>query len=487
MKRPPPAAQRDKQTVAVSSLAAAALLTALKAVVGVLTGSLGLLAEAAHSLLDLVAACVTYLSVGAADRPADPDHPFGHGKIENLSAFVETALLVVTSVWITWEAVRRLFVSNVHVEPSVWAFAVLAVSMAVDFARSRALLRAARRYNSQALEADALHFSIDVYSGGVVILGLLLIDVSRAYRLPWLARADAVAALAVAGVSLYVGLRLGNRTVGALLDAAPPGVAERIAAAVSRISEVDQERIRVRQSGGTLFVDLRLRLPSNIPLEHAKVLERSVESEVRRLYPTADLIVDLSPQEPAAADLVERIRAVAHADNFSIHDVTAYRLGRRINVELDLELEPTLPLEAAHDRATGLERAIQRAVPEVGDVNVHIEPLRRTVQAGAAVRRLRGDVEAKLRDIVRATPGVVECHDVHVHRVGGRVAVTVHCLVGAGQSVAEVHDMTERLETQLRQAFPDITDVNIHPEPAPPSGAGPRDARASPARTPRDA
>jgi len=466
MERPLPAAPRDKQTVAVGSLIAAAGLTVLKALVGVLTGSLGLLAEAAHSLLDLLAACVTYLSVGAADRPADPDHPFGHGKIENLSAFVQTALLVLTSAWITWEAIRRLFLQNVHVEPSVWAFAVLAASMAIDFARSRALMRAARRYNSQALEADALHFSIDVYSGGVVILGLLLIDVARARHVPWLSRADAVAALAVAAVSLYIGLRLGNRTVDALLDAAPPGVAERIAAAVSRISEVDPERIRVRQSGGTLFVDLRLRLPSNIPLEHAKVLERGVESEVRRLYPTADLVVDLSPQEPAAADLVERVRAVAHADNFQIHDVTAYRLGGRINVELDLELEPALPLEAAHERATRLERAIQRAVPEVGDVNVHIEPLRRTVQAGATVRRLRGDIEAKLREIVRGTPGVLECHDVNVHRVGGRVTLTVHCLVGPGQPVAEVHDMTERLETQLRQAFPDITDVNIHAEPA---------------------
>lgn len=463
-----PAAEWDKRSVAGTSVLAAALLTALKATVAILTGSLGLLAESAHSGLDLLAALVTYVSVRAAARPADPSHPFGHGKIENLSAFVQTALLLATSGWITWEAIRRLVVGGVHVDPSVWAFAVLFVSMTIDFARSRALFRAARRYDSQALEADALHFSTDVYSSGVVILGLVLIYVSRDTHVPWLRDADSVAALVVAAVSLYIGFKLGNRTVGALLDAAPPGVAEQIAAAVSRVPGVlGRERIRVRRSGGTLFVDLRLRLPSNIPLEHAKVLERNVESEVRRLYPTADLVVDAAPQEPAAADVIERVRAVAHTDNFEIHDVTAYRVGRRINVELDLELDPALPLEAAHDRATRLERAIRQALSEVRDVNIHMEPLRRAVPAGAAARGLRADMEAKLREIVRGTPEILECHALDVHRVEDRVAVTVHCVVPAGRSVTEVHDITERLEMNLRQAFPDITNVNIHAEPAP--------------------
>ena len=260
----------EKQAVALTSVAAAIVLTALKMVVGIFTGSLGILSEALHSGLDLVAAIITYLSVRVSDKPADPEHPFGHGKVEHLSAFIETGLLFLTCGWIVWEAVRRLFFRTVHVEPSLAAFGVMFVSIVIDTIRSRALFRVARKYNSQALEADALHFSTDVFSSSVVILGLILVYAADQFHIGWLRKADPLAALVVAGIVIYISLQLGKRTVNALVDAAPPGYSSLIAETVERVAGVlSLDRVRARQSGSRLFVDLRLTLASNISLEHA--------------------------------------------------------------------------------------------------------------------------------------------------------------------------------------------------------------------------
>ncbi len=220
----PEAMRGEKRAVASNSVLAALAVTAFKVVVGVTTGSLGILSEAAHSGLDLIAAVITLLSVRVSDKPADLQHQYGHGKVENFSAFIETGLLLLTCVWIVYEAVRRLFFHHAHVEPSLAAFLVLFVSMAVDFWRSRALGRIASKYDSQALEADALHFSTDIWSSGVVVLGLALVLAGRAYGITWLADADPVAALVVAVIVVYVSSRLARRTIDALLDAAPAEV-----------------------------------------------------------------------------------------------------------------------------------------------------------------------------------------------------------------------------------------------------------------------
>ncbi|HZS27052.1 MAG TPA: cation diffusion facilitator family transporter, partial [Candidatus Angelobacter sp.] len=221
--------QQEKRAVALNSLLAAVAITLLKLIVGVTTRSLGILSEAAHSGLDLVAALVTLLSVRVSDKPADAEHQYGHGKVENFSAFIETALLLLTCVWIVSEAVRRLDGHHsVHIEPSIAAFAVMFLSMFVDWWRSRRLQKIALRYDSQALEADALHFSTDIFSSGVVALGLALVWAGAHWQVGWLTKADPVAALMVSGVIVYVSSRLARRTIDALLDAAPAGYRGRI-------------------------------------------------------------------------------------------------------------------------------------------------------------------------------------------------------------------------------------------------------------------
>ncbi len=457
---------REKQAVALASVLAAALLTSMKVVVGTLTGSLGILSEAAHSGLDLVAAVVTYFSVRLADKPADSSHHFGHGKIEHLSALIETGLLLATCAWIILEAVRRLFFRQVHVEPTVWAFGAMFISITVDTFRSRALFRVARKYNSQALEADALHFSTDVYSASVVILGLILVTLSEQRNLAWLRDADSVAALVVAGIVVYISMRLGKRTVDALVDAAPEGTSARIADTVSRVPGVlDYSRLRVRQSGNRLFVDLRLTLESNIPFEHAQSVVALVESKVHELFPTADIVVNAAPREPSTGDLVEKIRSVAHRHNFQVHDVTAYEVNGRVNVNLDLEVDPALRLGAAHDQASTLEDEIKRELREVDEVNVHIEPMLKWVATANEARLAKAEMEGKLLEIARETPGLLDCHSVEAHQVGGNVLVRLHCTLEPDLPVARVHDITEDLEFRFRNAFPQILKVSIHAEP----------------------
>jgi cation diffusion facilitator family transporter len=462
---PEPAAH--KRSAALSSLLAAGTMTVLKIALGVLTGSLGVLSEAAHSGLDFLAAAVTYLSVRVADQPADRSHPFGHGKVEHLSAFVQTALLVVTSVWIVVEAIRRLFFHDVPVEPSAWAFGVLGLSATVDVLRSRALARAARTYHSQALEADALHFATDVYSTGAVILGLILVAVGGITHIGWLRYADPIAALIVAAISVYIGTRLGNRSVEALLDAAPEGASDQIAGIVRRIPGVlGCERVRVRQSGARLFVDLRLTLESNIPLEHAESIADAVTSRILERYPTADVVVDTTPHHPSPDNLVERILSIAHRENFHVHDVTVMEVKGRTHINLDLEVDPGFELTVAHERATILETLLRRELPSVLDINVHIEPFQRSVVTAEDAPRIQADMERALREIVRGTPGVIDCHSIEAHRTGTAIDVTVHCTLQPGLSVERAHDITESLELKFRQRFRKNLKVNIHAEPA---------------------
>jgi cation diffusion facilitator family transporter len=292
---------KEKRKAAFSSIIAAVGLTGMKLVVGMLTGSLGILAEAAHSALDLVAAVVTYFAVRISDMPADPEHPYGHGKVENLSALFETLLLLATCVWIFKEAAERLFYKTVHVDAGIWAFLVMAISIVVDISRSRMLSRAAHKHHSQALEADALHFSTDIWSSAVVILGLAgVLAAGRFPRWVFLEKADAVAAAFVAFIVVYISIRMGIRALKPLVDAAPPGLADDITKVVEKIPGiVNCHNVRVRNSGAHVFVDAHVLVDGRQTLEQAHALTEAVEAAVRSIEPEADVTVHPEPAEPS--------------------------------------------------------------------------------------------------------------------------------------------------------------------------------------------
>ncbi len=290
-------AEREKTSAALSSVAAAIFLTIFKIIVGVMTGSLGILSEAAHSGLDLIAAVITFVAVRISDKPADTTHHYGHGKVENFSALIETLLLLATCVWIIYEAYQRLFVEHVEVDASIWAFIVMIVSIGIDFSRSRVLDRAAKKYKSQALEADALHFSTDIWSSSVVIVGLIAIKLADVIPgLSFLQQADAVAAVIVALIVVIVSLQLGKRTVDALLDTAPEGMADEIKRAVEAIPDViDSHAIRIRHAGPHTFVDMHILVNGQLSLEQVHGLTEKAEEAVRQITHNADVTIHAEP------------------------------------------------------------------------------------------------------------------------------------------------------------------------------------------------
>jgi cation diffusion facilitator family transporter len=295
-----PAAEREKRWVAMTSFWAALGITLFKVVVGVLTGSLGILAEAAHSGLDLVAAGATWVAIRIAGKPADATHPYGHGKVENLSALFATLLLLLTCAGILYGAIERLFFTDVAVEVTVWSFLAMGTSIVVDYSRSQALGRAARKHNSQALEADALHFETDIWSSAAVIVGLVCVKLGQ-WQTGWafLRHADALAALLVAVIALWITATLGLRTIRALLDAAPAGLAPRIVATVAALpGVVDCHKVRIRPSGPRVFVDMHVRADGNQTLAQVHALTEEIQQAVRAIAPTADVTIHAEPVVP---------------------------------------------------------------------------------------------------------------------------------------------------------------------------------------------
>ncbi|MGA2419663.1 MAG: cation-efflux pump, partial [Candidatus Acidiferrum sp.] len=376
----------EKKRAALLSVGSAVVLVSLKTFLVLRTGSLGVLSEALHSSLDLVAAIITFLSVRVSDQPADDRHPYGHGKFENFSAFVETALLVMTALYIIYEAFDRLFFHHVNIQPSVTAILVLLVALGVDITRSRALAHTAKKYASEALEADALHFSTDVWSTMVVIAGIGLVWAGETWSVPSLIYADALAGLVVAAVILWVGSRLGRRTLDALLDVAPAGLQETIARAVAGMDGVlDVDRIRVRRAGNRHFVDATVSVARTASLEQVHALSDAIEKRIGEIVPS-DVMVHAEPRAPQGEHLFEAIRAVSQKRGLAIHDITALQQDGQLFVELHLEVDEQLSLRDAHRKATELEEDIRELRSGPMEVTIHIEPLGRriaTPDAGA--------------------------------------------------------------------------------------------------------
>src|SRR5690349_20453351 len=411
----------EKKRAALLSVGSAVLLVSLKTFLVVRTGSLGVLSEALHSGLDLVAAIITFLSIRVSERPADETHPYGHGKFENFSAFVETGLLALTALYIVYEAFDRLFFRSVHIQPSVTAILVLLFALSIDLTRVLAVGYVSRKYSSDALEADALHFSTDVWSTIVVIAGIGLVWAGETWNMPWLNYADALAGLTVAAVILWVGAQLGRRTLDALLDAAPQGLQHEIARAVARMDGVlDVDRVRVRRAGNRHFVDATVSVPRTASLEQVHALSDAIEKRIGEIVPS-DVMVHAEPRAPQGEHLFEAIRAVAQRMGLAIHDVTALQHDGQLFVELHLEVDENLSLRDAHRQATELEEEIRKLRDHSTDVNIHIEPLGRhiaTPDAGAGeMKQLSSAIEQFLNSMPSEFDELVNCHDVRVRQV----------------------------------------------------------------------
>jgi cation diffusion facilitator family transporter len=461
-----PYGDAEKSRVALTSVMAAVFLTVFKIVVGLMTGSLGILAEAMHSGLDLVAAVVTYVAVYFAGKPADENHPYGHGKIESFSALFETVLLFATCGWIFYEAVERLFFHPVEVQSSIWAFVVMAVSIGVDFGRSRALRRVAKKYKSQALEADALHFSTDIWSSVVVLVGLGLVK-SADYigHKEWLTRADAIAALGVAVIVLWVSWQLVASTLDVLLDRAPKGFADEVKALARGIpGVVDCRRVRVRHVGMTTFLDMVIDVPRSMPLERAHGVSSELEELVTRRHPHADVVVHFEPVTMPEEDWTDRVQAVAGEMGHYVHDVRVHQVDGKRVIYYHLEVDPMFSLSDAHDLADRIESEVQGRFPDIDEVSTHIESRADVVNEGVPAEDARASVEALIQDALRPIPELA-CHELQVYREGTRLVLALHCDLEGHHTISEAHRLTSRLEEAIRHGNPAIARVQIHVEP----------------------
>jgi cation diffusion facilitator family transporter len=457
--------QQKIRVAKISALAALALVTA-KSIIGWQTGSLGILSEAAHSTLDLIATLITLFAVRVADRPADRDHHYGHGKVENLSAFVEVVLLLATCLWIIYEAIERLVGKPVEIEPSWIAFAVMLGSIVVDVSRSRVLAKTAKATGSQALEADALNFRMDVWSSCAVLGGLAAVWAARRWGIPLLFMADAVAAILVAGIVLTVGGRLARRAVDALLDRAPLDLVDRIRTAVKSVPDVQGPvNLRARQVGPRLFVDAAVSIGRGASFEGAHAVMDQVEDRIRNVAPDASVVVHAEPLRTVDESLGEAIRLVVSRHAAGAHDIFIQDADGKPCVDLHLEAPGNLTLIEAHALTEQIETDLRREAPRLGRVYIHVDPMREDHGRIVGVDTDAGRVAGRLRKLALTIPGIHECRNISVRHVEGRIWMTCDCLMDGSLSLSEAHELGLELMRRARQQIPGVERVSVHAEP----------------------
>ncbi len=467
-----------KRRAALFSVTAAGLITLLKLLTGLLTGSLGMISEAAHSGIDLIAAAITLFSVQVADRPADDDHNYGHGKVESLSAFVETGLMLGSSVWIIYEAVHRIaFRTHLTLPLSLWPFLVLGLSIAVDLSRSRALRKIASDTRSDALAADAVHFSTDIWASVAVLIGLTATALGERFHLSGLEFADPIAALVVAAIILHVSWRLARQTIDTLLDATPTqsdaSAAQTRRKLIHDLAGIDGvlsvDRLRTRRAGSGYFADITLAMPRNLTFQRSEQITMAATEVIQRILPDADVVVHSVPTATLAESVHDRIRAVAARANLSIHDVSVQQYeqetGPALHVDLHLEVDETLPLRAAHDIVTRLESEMRREVPAITSILTHIESEPATIERPSSLERDR-HLENTLRRAALAFPQVLDIHDISITRHHDRLQVSCHCTLPDELPMSRVHEVITALENAFKLEVPEVGRLLIHPEPA---------------------
>jgi cation diffusion facilitator family transporter len=456
----------QKRRVALRSMSAAGAMTVFKLGAGLLSGSLGVISDAVHSGLDLVGAALTFFSVNVSDKPADEDHPYGHGKIENLSAFAEATLMGISCAWIVWEAIQRIFVHAVEVRHWLWPVVVLLASIAVDFWRSRELRAVAEKTGSPALATDAFHFASDMWATLAVLAGLGVNWIGAQYGIVWLRYADPLAAIVVSILILRMTLRLGHEAAAVLVDEVPAETRKQLIREVGRVPGVlAVEQARVRRAGPSYFADLTLALPRRFTFEHTGQVVQEATDAVQRVLPRADVVIHTVPNKTRAESIFDRVRAAAARNNVSVHELSIQSHQGRLRVELHVEIEENMRLRDAHEFVCGLEAEILRDVPEIDAVLTHIESEPATIEEPREAAIEKSRIESALLAAARAFPEIADVHAIVVTHTGEHIALTCHCSLPDELPMHRVHEIMTSLEDRFKLDCPEVYRVTIHPEP----------------------
>ena len=456
----------EKRRVALHSMLAAAVMTLLKLAAGILSGSLGVISDAAHSGLDLAGATLTFFSVRVSDKPADEDHTYGHGKVENLSAFIEAGLMAVSCAWIIWEAIARIIQNTFELRHSIWPVLVIVASIAVDYWRSRKLRAVAEKTGSPALATDAFHFASDIWASVAVLVGLVATWAGTVYHVGWLRFADPCAAIVVSLMILRITWMLTREAIGALTDQIPAETRPRVIREAERVPGVlAVEQARVRRAGAHYFADLTLALPRLYTFEHTGELVRAATDAVHRVIPEADVVIHTVPRQSRAESIFDRVRAVAARNNVAVHDLSIQSHHGKLHVELHVELDETLPLLAAHSFVSSLEAEIMRETPEIDTILTHIESEQRTIEQPEELVEEDRRIEQAMRTAAACHPEIVDVHEINVGRTAEHVSLSCHCTLPDDLAMHRVHEVITSLEDSFKLKCPEVHRVTIHPEP----------------------
>ncbi|OLN28016.1 cation diffusion facilitator family transporter [Desulfosporosinus metallidurans] len=461
----------DKQKAALSSVFAAVFLTLMKTVVGIFTGSLGILSEALHSALDLCAALITLFAVKFSDKPADSKHHYGHGKIESFSALIETVLLLITCVWIIYEAVEKLFFGKgVELIGIQWGVLTMIISILVDASRVRVLKKAAKEHGSQALEADALHFSSDIWSSSVVIVGLICVWIGDYFNIPVLKYADPVAALGVGLLVIKVSIKLGKETIDVLLDTAPDGIKEMIEKEISKITSVIQiAEIRLRPSGAVQYIEINVGVDPYQSHRSVHTIVHEIREKISEKIPRCDIVVSTFPVDAVGmADLSlsrtfeEIVSQISNCTN--VHNIHVYEFEGKKKITAHIELEENLTLKDSHELSHRIDNMVQKAIKNVDNVSLYFERAEKVVQT-EDITETQQDIVDNIKTAVLKIRDNVDCHDIKLYRNGNKVSTFLHCGVRGDFTVDKLESISNNIKSELKNNVDRLENVHIHFEP----------------------
>jgi len=477
---------KEKLNAAIFSIVASLSLTILKLVVGVVTSSLGILAEGLHSGLDIIAALMTFYAIRMIMRPPDLKYTYGYAKYESVSSLSSVILLLAVASWIFYEGIERIFFKSIQPEITIFSFSIMFVSIGIDFGRSKTLYRTARKYGSQALEADALHFKTDMLSSSIVIVGLLLVLLAH------VPNADAYAAMTVAGMIIYTSLGLGRRTLDVLLDKAPKGAYQRVVETVSGLEGVDKAHdIRIRKMGSETFVDMHIEVPRTNTHERAHRVATKVEEKVKQAIPKSNILVHVDAVKTASETIIDNIRLIA-AETEGIKNVHSTYLSKipqsksattaklettssakhpeMLHLYLDVQMDEDLDLKSAHNIIDSFENRLKNEIPEISQITTHMET-ETTEHAvrGTEKKPSTQDVK-KIRNLALSVDGVVGCENIGIVDTNGEQHITLTIKIKSTpvkpvKSIDDAHKLATYTQNIIMKET-GASRVVVHTEPA---------------------
>lgn len=449
----------EKKAVALYSIVAAIFLIGAKTIVGFMTGSLAILTDAVHSLLDLGASIITYFSVKISDKPSDREHHFGHGKVESLGALLQILFLLAACIGIILRAVDRMQSHSAEINLNVWAFAVVLLSITIDFNRVRALRRVAKKYSSQALAADALHFSADIYVSAVVLLGLVAIKLGFSV-------ADPVAAIAVSLFIISTAVRLARRSIDVLLDRAPAETEEVIRQTVRSFPEIlGITKLRLRSDGRTTFAEMSLNVDRALTFGRADNLAARLQRALQDHLPAVDIIFTLIPASAESEKTADAVRYIVSSFGLTLHHLIISETDEGNFVSMHIELPGEITLNEAHSRAGEISARLHREIPTLKKAVIHTEPL--STDSGSSPENVPNlDVlRDKVKVIVESFPGVADCHNIILTPLTRGLALSADMRMNGSVTLDQTHQMSEKVEKKLREEIAELTSITIHLEP----------------------